>query len=273
MNPYRVASYYAAVTVLFLWFSSTAKADVIFELGGGARSFNYAEVITPPGKSTQSGIIPEGEVTLEETSKSHAWFLRQKVNYAFGNLSYVGTSQAPAFTPISETDKQTFWIGEATGGVKLFHVLGERVSLYAGANYRIWNRNLSNPSETYKLLTVPVGLRFEPEKKHPFSIGLDISGREMVNGSVGVAFAPGSGFDATTVPVTAAFGFRAELPIRLIGHDKGGIDLTPWYELSKIGAGSSVTLTNNGVPTSSAANEPASSTSQYGITLSAQFSL
>lgn len=80
------------------------------------------------------------------------------------------------------------------------------------------------------------------------------------------------------VPVTSALGGRIELPIRLMGRDvnnprhrTGCIDITPWYEFSMIGQGAAVPITASGQSTGLTANEPSSTTNQFGVYISFEF--
>lgn len=166
--PIAILSFRSLIIFSLSVFSSFGLADTVVGISAGIRDFNYSENLTSPLASNQSGVIPDIQLYSEQRSASRAWMGREKIEYAFGNLSYNGTTQEPNVTPVTSYDTHTFIIGEAIGGMRLFKVFRHYVYLYAGLNYRMWNRNLSNPAEVYNLVTVPVGLRFEPEEINPF---------------------------------------------------------------------------------------------------------
>jgi hypothetical protein len=257
--------------------SPKGRADMVVGVGAGALGFDYAEKLDLPAKSTQHGTIPHFQLYAEEFSKSRRFFSKQKVQYASGTLTYDGSSIANN-TPIISQDPHSFFGGEFLIGARLAKVGSKQMYVYGGADYRIWNRDLSNPKEVYHLLRLPFGLRLQPEKKQPFSFSFDVSARPLVKGDLDVTMSAQSGYDPKNISVTSAWGVRAEMPIRLIGHGQTGIDITPWYEALSIGQGPMVPATSGGQPVTQNGNvvyiyEPASTTHQWGVQLTAEFRL
>lgn len=238
-------------------------------LAGGYQHINYAEKLDAPLKSTQNGWLPSVSGGLGLTPASGAFLLQFSANYAKANLRYDGTTQPPEATPITSTDPHSFLVLESRVGVGLGAISRSKAFLYTGASYRIWHRDLANPGETYRLLSIPVGLRIEPAPES-FSIGLDLSARWMIRGSVDVVFA--DTYDASRVIVKPDYGARAELPIVLLGGPHLRLMLTPWAEYSRIKESSAVTLTTGGQPVTQDGQdlqilEPSSQTTQYGASL------
>lgn len=265
------------LVICILFQSQFSWADLLVGGGAGALNFNYAEKLDLPQKSTQHGTLPHFQLYVEEISKSYRFFSKQKMQFASGSLTYDGSSITDN-SPIISQDTHSFIGGEFLVGARLAKMASKQLYVYGGADYRIWNRDLSNPKEVYHLLRLPFGLRLLSEKKQPFSISFDVSARPLVKGDLDVSMSSQSGYDPKNISVTSAWGVRAEMPIRLIGHGRSGVDITPWYEALSIGKGPMFQATSGGQPVTQNGNsvyiyEPASTTNQWGVQLTAEFML
>ena len=240
-------------------------------IGSDLESFQYAEELSPPGKSTEAANLALLEAEAKYYPMGGLSFFDLKFQTA-NNVSskYVG-SDLNTGAPMTSTDQLAFTNFESDLNFAVFDFF----SVYAGYGWRQWNRFLAgNPGyrEIYSWSYNPIGTQFW-YRGDSFDFGLDVSERPSFNGSIKVitsqTYAGGADSEMT---LGNRIGYRIALPV-VWREDFVSISVTPWFEHSAIGESNEVTNTTLAPHPGEVIYEPNSHTNQYGLDLLLSFTV
>jgi hypothetical protein len=235
---------------------------------------SYNEIIAPnPGQSFEFGTLYGAQATYNYV-KGNSIYAGADFRYGGGTTTYDGSDQAG--NPSASTTSNQLLNIEGRLGYTFSSDRQERLltSPFIGLGYHQWNRDIaSTPGsiglvEDYSWGYVGPGLRLDYQASPQLDIGLDAKLMLMFNGKIdakikNAAATSGSG------ELGNALQYAIELPItyHLSQDANSNVDLklTPYYRSQNIDRGPRF-----GIGTGSA-QEPASNTSVYGITLGTQF--
>lgn len=240
------------------------------EIGVGLNylKFDYKEDLTPPAKSTESGVVPLlfVGVKIPAPGLSPNSFIELEGESAVDvTTSYEGTTlttNAPAYA----TDTQSFLRVEGTLN---FAVL-ENLYLKAGYGYRYWKRYLtfgSGYKEVYTWSTIPIGALYYTKLGSSFAVGFEALYKVMLAGKIQVIFSETVvGGDDTNLDLGNRPGFRLSVPIDYFVNPRLRLQVKGWYEHSEIGqSNSKYNNTSTGTGVLGYIMEPASKTEQVGV--------
>ena len=261
--------YVLPVAVSAAVFASPAFAQTTLVAGINYRNFDYREDLRAPLKSTEKADVfaPFVKVQLPVTS------LQQSFVQLYGEMSgnvnshFDGTTQLG--TPVTDTNTLAF----ADFDALFFWNLAPEFFVQAGAGYHYWNRFLSGGAgyrEIYSWFYAPIGVLYQRHVSNNLSVGVDLTYRLMFQGQIKVIFSETvtSGNDSN-LTLGDRPGYRLAIPLEYsFDNSKLGLQLSPWYEYSEIGASE---YTYNSTPTTTGPlgyiQEPSSKTQQMGLML------
>jgi hypothetical protein len=243
------------------------------ELGLDVRRFDYAELVTPPLKSTEKGTFPALLLIYRRDLGRDPFFFQARVDVSSPSTTYDGSTQSG--TPVTGKTSNSFTHLEALAGTRQ-----GPFEFYLGIAMTEWRRGDGKPvggvisvREDYSWFDLPLGARTHAMLGENLSIGADLSLRPMVAGSMvvrlGETFADGQDSTAT---LGNRLGWRASLPIRYRTSASAAVVMTPWYQASSIGQSNHFDLmTSSG--SAGTAYEPDSRTRQFGAMLGVALTL
>jgi hypothetical protein len=259
-----------------------AHADIGLTIGAqlGVESFDYAERLPLPAKSTEHGFLPTLGLQATLTSPSPL-FARVLFLASMGSVDYDGSvidPQTGDVSPATSTTKERMLQPEADAGLR-YAEGGYAFSAYGGVGARYWRRDLTTSAsgyvEDYRWGYGVAGVMLEVEVE-PFVIAFDGA---LMPGFAGGMTAHLDSLDPriadTETKPKAKLGGRIRIPIdyRFDAHARFGLLFT--YEASSFDPSPQVTLVSkSGEPftTPDGKNlytiyEPGSSTHRYGVAI------
>jgi hypothetical protein len=248
---------------------STRKRKVsTFSAGLTTYYFDYKEDLVLPSKSTESGWLPGiwGSYTYQQNS---IFYTKISTQYAAGDLTFDGSTLSG--TPVKyDTNPHRF--------IKLEWVLGYPwaaganvvITPYLGVGYRFWQRGRADTTssftsyqEDYSWGYFPAGIRVEYDINSRLRVGVNAAMNYMFGGNMKAYLSEVSSFSDMSFTLGNKIGWSAELPITYKFNLQWSLTVTPWYEYSAIGESP---INAFGF------YEPSSSTNQYGVNLSVNYS-
>ena len=128
------------IALFTLFVFQKANAEIYYGGGLHYRLFDYAEKVDAPGKSTEKGFLsilgleaqsfPNPEIPI-------TYFVKFEISPEQSS-TYDGTTQAPAFTPVTSDNKQIFIGGEILASYPILKTM----TIDFGFGYSWWQRKL-----------------------------------------------------------------------------------------------------------------------------------
>jgi hypothetical protein len=255
--------------------ASTAGSSL--QLGVGYRYFDYKEDLPAALRSTESGWLPDVNLSYTYKKKSN-FYARIYGDYASADITFDGTTMGG--TPISFSDShQKFFKFEADFGYAVGVADNFLLIPYIGYGYRYWERGQARKTATYTTFEedyswsyIPIGLKADYDINERWNIGGTIAINIMFNGKMKAYPSKViAGVNDPEFDLGNKIGFYVDLPITYKLTSNWSIVGTPWYEYSEIGQSNNVNITYGGTVVGYA-YEPGSKTNQYGFNLGASYS-
>lgn len=228
--------------------------------------FGYKEILPPPYKSTEKGLLPGLGVELVRLEKGPSLFARLVGEYTGANTAYDGTTQSGI--PATGETNNTFLGAEGCVGLTLPAPSTTSLTVYTGLGYRSWVRKLGDEEvygqapyhEHYTWKYVPAGLRWDSRSKGHWGYGVDLSTQIMFGGMIRIYFTDiYPTLNDLDLVLGSRPGWKLQAPLRY-----RYLTVTPWFESSAIGQSNTDTLRLRGEPIA-VGYEPSSVTRQYGL--------
>jgi len=232
---------------------------------------DYREDVTPPLKSTESGLLPGFGLALGHQGAKSPLYAKLALDLTVANTNYDGSDQVG--NPILSTTRNVFIRGEGNLGLRLFSSASppRDLTAYTGLGYRFWERGLGDTTgyrEHYSWKYFPVGLRLGYRINPQWSGAVDASARIMFGGTILVYLSDlNSGYNDPRMTLGSRPGWKVEAPL----HYRFWT-FTPWYEYSAISQSNVIEVTYNGQPLNPRMGvyEPSSTTNQIGLAVGAR---
>lgn len=244
------------------WTAAPAATDHAlpsFALGIGGAYLDYGEKVSP-GKSTESGFMPGGQLAAAATFPDRV-LLRASVALAAGSLHYDGTTQN--LLPIAGNHSSVLVDPELDAGYRFTRGDQVRVAFYVGVGFHYWRRDLSGlPSggylEEYTWWQAPIGLVIDNGTAHGFTFGVDGALVPSFSGNIKARLSDASPLLADTeLPTGDAVGARIAVPLSWrVGSVR--LFVSPAYRYIPLDAGAAVILYDSSGNPVTAAREPES---------------
>jgi hypothetical protein len=240
----------------------------MFSMGLTAYYFDYKEDVVLPTKSTESGWLPGlfGSYTYRRNS---VFYTKISAQYAAGNLTYDGSTLSG--TPIKyDANPQRFIKLEWDFGYPWAISPNLIITPYLGIGFRYWERGKAETAsiytsyrEDYSWGYIPAGIRVDYDINNHLRIGVNATVNYMFGGNMKAYLSEVGNYPDMHFTLGDKIGWLAELPITYKFNRKWSLTATPWYEYSAIGESPVNTF---------GFYEPSSSTNQYGVNLSINYS-
>lgn len=247
-------------------------------VGFSITNFSYQE-LGLPSLNEEKGLLPILHLRFESAPFTSRWFFGARTEINFFRTTYTGLT-INNFQVIGQNHSSFSALAELYLGARLFDI-GDtaRLNAYLGVGYRKWSRmSAGDGVDTYDLsyqwVYLPIGLRFDWQSLNDWGIGFDVSVRQAFLGRATYGFAEVDPTLANTEGLlgSSALNFRVAMPVsfkRLLGFP---ITFEPYFEQFGFGAGAPAPIVSavNGAFTGFV-QQPQSTTSQFGVTVTADF--
>lgn len=249
-------------------------------VGFSITNYSYQEQGLPV-LNEEKGLLPILHLRFESAPFEKRWFFGARTEINFFRTTYTGLTINNAL--VNGQNHSSFSVlGELYLGARLAELTDStRLSAYLGVGYRHWSRMAAGDGvDTYDLsyqwVYLPVGLRFEWLSLDDWGIGVDVSVRQAFLGRASYGFQKVDPTLANTEGLlgSSSLNFRIAVPVsfkKLLGMP---LTFEPYFEKYGFGAGSPAPIVSavNGAFTGFV-QQPQSSTTQIGLTVTADFGM
>jgi hypothetical protein len=252
---------------------TSAVGSQTLDLGFDLMSFDYSE-FNSNGKllDQETGGMPG--LAASWRYEWPEWFVAVNLDYHEANVDYDGQTQSA--TPLTTTTDNYITNLRFMGGRVFNGIAGAKSTLYAGAGYHYWYRDINPSSDslgtpvaglleiyqwTFAILGTELGLVENPTTR----LALDIRTKYLIGGTMDIDFMGFQGYDNTTLNLGTDWSFRLGIPLSIALSKTSGLVIEPYYDTWNIPQSNVVELTQNGVPTGYGVLEPRSETRNFGI--------
>ncbi|MCX6152834.1 MAG: hypothetical protein NT007_01605 [Candidatus Kapabacteria bacterium] len=231
-------------------------------------NLNYTEDVTPPLKSTESGLI-KGLNICFSTNKKFSFRVNASLHYSWAEENYDGSTQQGE--PLQSKTNSSFFRLNAN----LFYnivLLNGRMNFapFIGYDIRSWDRKLGGSGgyeEIYSWASVPIGFKSDYQINKKFNIGIIAQVNLMVNGKIKILL---SQLKSTNPDIVLTLGnitaFELNLPMSFYINKMITFNFAPYYEQYGFGKSNIFNFTNGSLW------EPSSNTSFFGVKTGLAFS-
>jgi hypothetical protein len=250
-----------------------AVGSQTFDIGFDLMYFDYSEYNSNNILLDQeTGVLPG--LAASWRYQWPQWFVTVDLDYHEGNVDYEGQTQSG--TPLATTTGTYVTNLRFMGGRTFSGIAGTESSLYAGAGYHYWYRDINPGADvigtpvaglleiyqwTFAILGTELGLVDTPTTR----LALDIRAKYLMRGTMDIDFQGFLGFDNTQVNLGTDWSFRLGIPLTFALNKTSRLVIEPYYDTWDIPKSNVVELTRNGVPTGIGVLEPRSETRNIGI--------
>ena len=234
-------------------------------------NFDYAEVVTPPLKSTEKGIIKGFNVGTRSDSKQ-GFGMYADMSYSWADETYDGSTQQG--DPVTSTTKSTYF-GFNAGLTYTFALNNDmRITPFTGYEMRSWDRDIQGSGgieELYKWQNIPLGVRYDYKLDDDVNLGIVAQLKVMVGGTIKIYFSKiAANAPDILLNLGSVMGKEISFPISYKLSKGISLNICPYYE--GYGFSKSNSYIESGYDSNNRyykieIHEPSSNTSIFGINL------
>ncbi len=241
--------------------ANTSSANIAGWIAFSVQDFDYTETFDDGSTANyEAGLIPG--INLGLSLRRDRLFAETALSAWSGNVGYHG--------PMDTITGEDLLDWNVLAGAEVYRHGSTATSIYAGAGYRYWERDILSTAtlnglfEIYDWWYGTLGIRMQYDRGESVHLAADIRLLRPVDPAIEVEFA--SGFDDKGLDLGKETGVRVALTLENRLDGRARLFISPWFEYWELGRSRTEHLLQNGIVVGTVF-EPMSEARNFGVNI------